>query len=60
MPSSGMLRIVALARTDVSIIRVRRIGELGTMLTVSTNQSMLVAHSCHPDDGGDKFLLNVG
>jgi demethoxyubiquinone hydroxylase (CLK1/Coq7/Cat5 family) len=36
MASSGMLRIVALVRTDVSkehsasIIRVTRIGELGT------------------------------
>jgi hypothetical protein len=38
MPSSGMLRRVALVRTDVSeerstsIIRVTRIGELGTTL----------------------------
>jgi hypothetical protein len=42
MPSSGMLRRVALVRTDVqkelsaSFIRAARIGELGTMLvTVS-------------------------
>jgi DNA-binding TFAR19-related protein (PDSD5 family) len=41
MPSSGMLRRVALVRTDVaeelsaSIIRITRIGELGTTLAVT-------------------------
>jgi demethoxyubiquinone hydroxylase (CLK1/Coq7/Cat5 family) len=41
MPSSGMLRSVALVRTDVSeerntsIIRVTRIGELGTTIVVT-------------------------
>jgi hypothetical protein len=55
MASSGMLRRVALVRTDVSealsasIIRVTRIGELGTTLAVS-----------HPDDGGTELLRNVG
>jgi hypothetical protein len=44
MVSSGMLRRVALARTEVleelsaSIIRVTRIGELGTTLTVTSNR----------------------
>jgi hypothetical protein len=53
MPSSGMLRRVALARTYISevlstsIITVTRIGELGTTLT-------------HPNDGVAKFLPNVG
>jgi hypothetical protein len=43
MPSSGMLQLVALVRTDVSekliasIIRVTSIGELGTTLAVSSN-----------------------
>jgi hypothetical protein len=43
MPSSGMLHFVALVGTDVSeepnasIIRVTRIGELGTMLLVMAN-----------------------
>jgi hypothetical protein len=43
MASSGMLRRVALVRTDVSeehsasIIRVTRIGELGTTLAVTSN-----------------------
>jgi hypothetical protein len=45
--SSGMLRLVALVRTDVSeelspsFIRVTRIGELGTMLAVSSNRRTL-------------------
>jgi hypothetical protein len=53
-----MLSHVALVRTGVSqdrsasIIRVTRIGELGTTLDVTSNP-------CHPDGGG-KFLRNVG
>jgi hypothetical protein len=44
MPSSGMLRLVALVRTDVSeelsasFIRVTRIGELRTTLAVTSNR----------------------
>jgi hypothetical protein len=47
MASSGMLRHVAFVRTDVSeelsasFIRVTRIGELGTMLGVTSNQRTL-------------------
>jgi hypothetical protein len=47
MASSGMLHRVALVRTDVSeelsasFIRVTRIGELGTVLAVTSNQCML-------------------
>jgi hypothetical protein len=47
MPSSGMLRRVALVSTDVSeepsasIIRVTRICELGTTLAVTTVASFL-------------------
>jgi hypothetical protein len=48
MASSGMLRRVALGRTDVSeelsssFIRVTRIGELGTTLAVTSNRRTLV------------------
>jgi hypothetical protein len=47
MPSSGMLHSVVLVRTDVSeelsasFIRVTRIGELGTMLAVTSNRRRL-------------------
>jgi hypothetical protein len=47
MPSSGMLRRVALVGTDVSeersasIIRVTRIGELGTTLALASNRRTL-------------------
>jgi hypothetical protein len=46
MASSGMLRRVALVRTDVSeklsvSIRVTRIGELGTTLAVTSNRRTL-------------------
>jgi hypothetical protein len=47
MAPSGMLRRVALVRTDVSeelstsIIRVTRIGELGTTLAVTSNRRTL-------------------
>jgi hypothetical protein len=48
MASSGMLRHVALVRTDVSeefsafFIRVTRIGELGTVFAVTSNRHMLL------------------
>jgi hypothetical protein len=56
--SSGMLRPVALVRTDVSeelrasFIRVTRFGELGTTLAVTSNRRTLRS--------GAKFLRNVG
>jgi hypothetical protein len=106
-----MLRRVALVRSDgleeriAFIIRVTRIGELGTSLAVTSNGSMLrrntttttantstttsttttttttkyysissqrasaasyyssctyIADSCHPDEGSDTLLRNVG
>jgi hypothetical protein len=57
-----MLRRVAPVRTNISeelsasIIRVTRIGELGTTLAVTNNRRTL--RHC-PDDGGAKFLWNV-
>jgi hypothetical protein len=55
-------------RTDIweelsaSLLRVTRIGELGTMLAVTSNRRTLRRNtkSCHPDEGGFKFLRNVG
>jgi hypothetical protein len=47
MPPSGMLRLVDPVRTDVSeeiiatIIRVTRVRELGTTLTVTSNRRTL-------------------
>jgi hypothetical protein len=58
-----MLCSVALVRTDVSeelsasFIRVTGIGELGTTLQ---RVLFLVTNSCHLDEGGAKFLRNVG
>jgi hypothetical protein len=55
MASSGMLRRVALVRTDVSeelgssFIRLTRIGELGTTLSVTSNRrTLLVTASVVP------------
>jgi hypothetical protein len=51
--SSGLLRRVALVRTDVSeelnasFIRVTRIGELGTKLAVTSNRRTLVLFLVH-------------
>jgi hypothetical protein len=65
MPCSGMLRRVALVRTDISeestasIITLIRIGELGTTLAITSNRSTL-ADSCHTDDGRVTFFRNVG
>jgi hypothetical protein len=47
MPSSGMLRRVALVRTNVSeersasIIRITRMDELGTTLAITSNRRTL-------------------
>jgi hypothetical protein len=50
MPSSAMFRSVGLVRTDVSeetiatIIRVKRIGELGITLAIANSRSTLRAY----------------
>jgi hypothetical protein len=63
MASSGILRRVARVRTDVSeelstsFIMATRIGKLGTTLAVTSNRRTLIFL---PDEGGAKFLRNVG
>jgi hypothetical protein len=53
MPSSGILHRVALVKTDVSeelsasVIRVTRIGELGTTLAVTRNGRTLRRNEPH-------------
>jgi hypothetical protein len=65
MSSSGMLRRVALVRTDISeelsasFIRVTRIGELGTTLAVTSNGRTL-RRNTKWYEGGAKFPRNVG
>jgi hypothetical protein len=68
-----MLRRLALVRADVSeepiasIIRVTRIGELGTTLAVTSSVLLLLLTAdysesliFHRDDGDDTFLRNLG
>jgi hypothetical protein len=62
MVSSGTLSRVALVRTDVSkersasIIRVTRIGELGTTLAATSMRRLLVAASVVPSS---PILVNL-
>jgi hypothetical protein len=64
MPFSEMLGRVALIRTNISeelnasIIRVTKIGELGTTSAATSNISTL-ADYYSPDDGGHKSLRNL-
>jgi hypothetical protein len=57
MPSSGVLRHVAVVGTDISeecsgsIIRVTRISELGTVLAVTCYRFMLRRNTIIPEDG---------
>jgi hypothetical protein len=71
MVSSGLLRRMALVRTDVSeepgasFIRVTKVGELGTTQAATSNRRTLrrnteVHRFCHPDEGGARFRRNVG
>jgi hypothetical protein len=71
MAYSWMLCREALVRIDVSeelrvsINKVTKIGELGTTLAVTCNRRTIrrntkFTDSGHPDDGGAKFLGNVG
>jgi hypothetical protein len=61
MQYSGMLRRVALVRTDVSeehsssIIRMTRIGELGTTLAVIIPEEILVCRGGEPTTKTTKF-----
>jgi hypothetical protein len=64
MPSSEMLRRVALVRTDaseersVSVIRVTRTGGLRTTLAVA-RYCRRFCDILHDEDGGDTFIRNA-
>jgi hypothetical protein len=67
MVSSGLLRRVALVRTDVSeepgasFIRVTKIGALGTKLDVTSNRRTPRRNTTwYFFAGGAKFLRNAG
>jgi hypothetical protein len=45
---------------SASFIRVTRIGELGTTLALTSNRRTLRINTCDRDEGGAKFLRNVG
>jgi hypothetical protein len=51
MPSSGMLRRVAVVRIDAPSHRAS---------VVSYGERSKLTDSCHPDEGGATFLRNVG
>jgi hypothetical protein len=61
MPSSGMLRRVALVRTDISedlsacIIRMTRIGEQGITLAVTRNRRNLRRNTLHSHRREDRL-----
>jgi hypothetical protein len=56
----GSYKNDVLEELSFSSIRVTRIDELGT-LAVSSNRCMLQRNAnCHPNEGGAKFLRNVG
>jgi hypothetical protein len=61
MSSSGMLRRVALVRTDISdegiasIIRVTRIGEIGTTLAVTSSRSTLIGCGDHSTESDESY-----
>jgi hypothetical protein len=54
----GSLRTDVSEELSASFIRVKRIGELGTRLAVTSNLCMLRRYTvtCHPDEGGAKFV----
>jgi hypothetical protein len=56
------VRTDASEELSASLLRVTRIGELGTTLAVTNNRRTLRSNtkSCHPDERGAKFLRNVG
>jgi hypothetical protein len=69
----ALVRIDVSEEFRASSIRVIRFGELGTTLAVTSNRrtprrnnkitaSVIPSStdSCHPDEGGAKFLRNVG
>jgi hypothetical protein len=65
----ALVRTVVSEEFVISVVRVTRIGELGTTLAVTSNRRMLeeilvtvnwITDSCHPQDRSDTFFRNVG
>jgi hypothetical protein len=59
MPSSGMLRRVALVRIEVCVVRIASVIRATRIAELASSLASYYVHF-HPDDGSAVFLPNVG